>query len=81
MFKWFKTAKQLETEQQTKRYIAVTLDIDFLKVSLKNIQNQLDNLDIRMLEVKKDYHKKLKQAVAAIKEEEEVGQEEEEKFI
>ena len=62
-----------------KRMNTALTDIDFLKISLKNIQSQIDNLDIRMLEVKKDYHKKLKQAVEAIKEEEEAEQEEEEK--
>ena len=72
-FNWFKKAPD-----ENKRYIAVTLDIDYLKNMLKNIQNQIDSLDIRMLEVKKDYHKKLKAAVEAIKEEEESSKEEEE---
>lgn len=75
MFNWFRT-KVMEPD---KHLLNIALDMDYLKISLKNIQNQIDSLDIRMLEVKKDYHKKLKQAVEAIKEEEEVEQEEEEK--
>ena len=76
-FNWFRS----KVPDPDKRMISMSLDIDFIKNTLKDLQNQINSLDIRMLEVKKDYHKKLKAQVEAIKEEEEVEQEEGEKYI
>jgi hypothetical protein len=84
VFDWLFSKEKEQDDKLNKRLSEYGIDMSYVKTSLKNIQFQIDNLDIRMLEVKKDYHKKLKQAVDAIKEEEEAEQEEEgkqEKFI
>jgi sorbitol-specific phosphotransferase system component IIA len=67
-----------------KRLNDAIFELDHLKIVIKNLQDQLDNFEIRLAENKKVYQKLLKERMEALKEEEEGSEEEgeiKEKFL